>query len=64
MAFSEDRVFNINYYKHIERYAIAGQSKYVYVAGTDGLSHERSVAAFYSELKKLEIEKILFTKNI
>lgn len=57
MVFSEDRVFNINYYKHIERYAIADRSEYVYVAGNDGLSHERSLAAFGSELKKLEIEK-------
>lgn len=65
MAFSEDRVFNIEYYSHVKTFGTAGSSLYFYSCQSGGLSGVRSEAAFHSELKKIRMErKFLYAENI
>lgn len=61
LVFSEDRIFNIGYYKHISSYSIAGNCKYIcnYNQGSEisHLSSQKTERAYISELKKIKLEK-------
>lgn len=61
MSYSEDRVFNIEYYSHLEHYGIASESIYTcdYVPDQDviHLSFEKTEKAFRSELEKIKKER-------
>lgn len=61
MSYSEDRVFNIEYYSQLEHYGIASESIYTcdYVPDQDviHLSFEKTEKAFRSELEKIKKER-------
>lgn len=63
MSYSEDRVFNIEYYSHLEHSGIASESIYTcdYVPDQDviHLSFEKTEKAFRSELEKIKKSGLL-----
>lgn len=61
MTYSEDRVFNIEYYSYLEHYGIASDSTYICDYEPDQsvvhLSFEKTRKSFISEIEKIKKEK-------
>lgn len=61
MTYSEDRVFNIEYYSRLKRYGIASKSTYICDYAPDQsvihLSFEKNRKSFISEIEKIKKEK-------
>lgn len=69
MTYSEDRVFNIEYYSYLEHYGIASDSTYICDYEPDQsvvhLSFEKTRKSFISEIEKIKKEKaFLFFRQI
>lgn len=66
MAYSEDRVFNIEYDSHITNYGMVTDCSYICDYSQDDsfshLSHTRPEGAYRSEIKKIRIEKSFLEK--
>lgn len=67
MVYSENRVFNIEYYSHVKYYGIASDSIYTcdYVPdqAVSHLSFTRTEKAFASEIRKIEREQAFLSNR-